>query len=971
MLGRDDEIRQLVKIILEHSQAQDIASAYTDSPARLSILGPGGIGKTSLALSAFHDEQIITRFGDNRLFVSCEAATSVEHIVADLAFSLQIIPENITGQLLDVILCHLRSSFFLLVLDNFETPWELPHVRADAEALLHTLTAIYSVTIIITARGSQHPAGVEWTQLLPPLKPVHLDAAIAIFQTISRKKDDYVTKLVQAVDCVPLAVTLLGNLAAVDGETTKGLWSRWCEESVGMVESGDDRLSSLDCSLQLSLSSPRMHREPAASLFLGLLSLLPDGMSSETFKAFDKGIPGIPNTKKALSTLLQNALVFMDSNKSIRILSPIRLYMIAYHPPSLDIRCYLQDYFITLARQGQQHDTIVKERLRSEVGNIEAMLGDALEVDRPLVPVIEAILAFCHYTYVSGVGSSRAISLAVERIPGVGTPVPSSQIPSSLRMKVSWFHRFHFWKESSSSAQPSDIDGSLKLKGDCLGCLGQILSRQMRFEEAQEKLYLAVQFHTAAGDIAGHASDLHNLGCLLSRQSHLGEAEAKFKEAILLHEKVGDVIGKAYDMMGYGHVLLQHSRFADAETSFSKALQAFIEGEDELGQASAMNNLAQISLCRSMFRMSESQFTQALQLHAKLCHTVGRAESLAGLACTFLLRSRFHEARQKIEEAIDTSLPIENPDYHHILGRVLIAQCKYQEATKHLSKALELREQTPDCIGRWDDSHYLFLVDYYIGPLYDAEDLEQYELQYEAVGDVLRKADIMATRGMVEIRICGLNIAKQCLINALKIHTTVGSLLGQAFDLHYLGCLYMQHGEYDLAEENLRDALVLHTQVENVQGQADDCNKLCEIQLRRQQYNEALTGVCRALALHIQIDDISGQGDDLYIQACVFLEQSRLNEAEVTIRKALVLHSESGGLYGQARDLATLSSILWQKLKESGASTDFTEALEVLDEGINLFLKGRYRGELAHCRCKRKEMVENARHTTCEFVVHE
>ena len=74
MFGRDDEIRQLVDTIMDHS------------PVRLSILGPGGIGKTSLSLSVFH-EKVISRFGDNRLFISCEAAASIEHIIADHAFS--------------------------------------------------------------------------------------------------------------------------------------------------------------------------------------------------------------------------------------------------------------------------------------------------------------------------------------------------------------------------------------------------------------------------------------------------------------------------------------------------------------------------------------------------------------------------------------------------------------------------------------------------------------------------------------------------------------------------------------------------------------------------------------------------------------------------------------------------------------------------------------------------------------------
>ena len=74
---------------------------------------------------------------------------------------------NPTGQSFDVVLDRLRSSSLFLVLDNFETFWEPPHTHADTETLLRTLSALKTVAIIITARGSQHPSGVEWTQLLP------------------------------------------------------------------------------------------------------------------------------------------------------------------------------------------------------------------------------------------------------------------------------------------------------------------------------------------------------------------------------------------------------------------------------------------------------------------------------------------------------------------------------------------------------------------------------------------------------------------------------------------------------------------------------------------------------------------------------------------------------------------------------------------------------------------------------------
>lgn len=170
MFGRDRELENLVTKILEAKRS------------RLAILGPGGIGKTSLALSVLHDSRTHSRFGDDRLFVSCEAATCADHVILDIALALQIPSDSVNGQLLNAVLDRLRQSPFLLILDNFETPWELPGARSDVEALLQDLADTETVTMLVTMRGSQHPAGIEWSHLLPPLQPIDLESATAIFR---------------------------------------------------------------------------------------------------------------------------------------------------------------------------------------------------------------------------------------------------------------------------------------------------------------------------------------------------------------------------------------------------------------------------------------------------------------------------------------------------------------------------------------------------------------------------------------------------------------------------------------------------------------------------------------------------------------------------------------------------------------------------------------------------------------------
>ena len=70
----------------------------------------------------------------------------------------------------------------------------------------------------------------------------------------------------------------------------------------------------------------------------------------------------------------------------------------------------------------------------------------------------------------------------------------------------------------------------------------------------------------------------------------------------------------------------------------------------------------------------------------------------------------------------------------------------------------------------------------------------------------MRCADVKPTQGMVHIRTSLFEHAEQCLEAALETHTVIGSILGQAFDLHHAGYLRIQEGEYDVAEDNLRQS---------------------------------------------------------------------------------------------------------------------------------------------------------------------
>lgn len=57
---------------------------------RLDVLGPGGIGETSVALTILHDKRVVEYFADRPLFLPCEATVNADAVAGSLATMLSL-----------------------------------------------------------------------------------------------------------------------------------------------------------------------------------------------------------------------------------------------------------------------------------------------------------------------------------------------------------------------------------------------------------------------------------------------------------------------------------------------------------------------------------------------------------------------------------------------------------------------------------------------------------------------------------------------------------------------------------------------------------------------------------------------------------------------------------------------------------------------------------------------------------------
>ncbi|KAJ7460157.1 hypothetical protein FB451DRAFT_1500392 [Mycena latifolia] len=391
------------------SELNEIVKSLNAGAARIAILGPGGIGKTSLARAALHHPQISARF-PQRFFVPCDSATSSIDLASIIASHLGLKAQNNPTKSIIRYLQGIPPC--LLVLDNFETPWEPSESRGGVEEFLSLLTDIPHLALITTLRGAERPAKVAWTRpFLPSLYTLTDDAARRIFVDIA---DDFheeqdIQKLLGLTGNLPLAVSLMAHLVSFEGCSL--VLDRWGTEKIALLSEGYDKRSNLEVSIKLSLSSPRINSQPDAKNLLGLLSLLPDGLSDVELTQSNLPMKDIFTCKAAL---VRTSLAYLDPGHRLKVLVPIREYIQTIHQTSPTLVHPLRQYFHALLQLYRRYHGLRKgqivNQLAPNMGNLQSLISHGLNLnDADLPETFRCAMALNGYH--RAVGRNPAISM--------------------------------------------------------------------------------------------------------------------------------------------------------------------------------------------------------------------------------------------------------------------------------------------------------------------------------------------------------------------------------------------------------------------------------------------------------------------------------------------------------------------------------------------------------------------------------
>ena len=151
----------------EHAAAAVQTLLLQDTVALLTLTGPGGIGKTRLALQVATN--LLDHFVDGVYFTSLAPIRDPQQVCAAIAQTLGV-QEAAGPPLVDTLQDYLRDKQLLLVADNFEQV--LPAASLIAELLRHCR----GLKVLATSRTQLHLYG-EHEYSVPPLALPHFSSA--------------------------------------------------------------------------------------------------------------------------------------------------------------------------------------------------------------------------------------------------------------------------------------------------------------------------------------------------------------------------------------------------------------------------------------------------------------------------------------------------------------------------------------------------------------------------------------------------------------------------------------------------------------------------------------------------------------------------------------------------------------------------------------------------------------------------
>ncbi len=663
-VGREPELRQ-------------IAAMLSDPACRLiSVVGPGGCGKSRLALQAA--SRAMRSFTDGACYVPLEACSSINYLVNAIAKALEF---SIDGYASDLdprtqLLDYLRGRSILLLLDGFE------HLVEGAGLLSEILEAAPQARLIVTSRQRLGLHG-EWILQIEglPVEPVaappklqESDAARLFCARARQSNLDFqlaeadqkpVARICQLVEGMPLGIELAAawhpmlSPAEIAGEMEKDL---------DFLSSSMRDRPEKHRSLRTVFDSTWALLSPKEQILFSQLAIFRGGFTRQAAEQVCGASLAQLSALRDKSLLWKTSSGKFDMHNLLRQFALEKLDQFSENEREALHARYSQYYIrLLLDREMDFWGTRMlqaREEIRLDIENLHAAIDWACQQwDEAKFRHALIVLMYFYVCHGWHAGKEAFREIARQRkealtARGVADPTTDS-VYLAARIHQALFQTELGQIEESEAISKECLNGVIELGlkeelSECMNNLGVNASFRGEYDESCEWLEKAILVGRECGHLVWYTCLLW-LGHTCFLKGEYEQGQLTLEKSLELFERLGTHWGIAFGLSKMGLALDGMGEHARALQTHRDALAIFNRINHAAGQGFALSRMCMSAALLGEYQLAVDYGRQACQFCEKIGHQWVICLTYCRLIFAYLGLGEVEQAKRSLITALEQS----------------------------------------------------------------------------------------------------------------------------------------------------------------------------------------------------------------------------------------------------------------------------------------------------------------------------
>jgi predicted ATPase len=671
-IGRERELENLRQLL----RCEDVRL--------VTLTGPGGIGKTRLALQVV--SEVEDSFDRRVCFVSLSAVSGNDGLTTAITQAIglcEVAGESSRETLREYVRGLMQP--LLLLLDNFE------HLISAGAEVADLLTLNANLTVIVTSQALLHVYG-EHEFPVPPLgvpdlrsAPTSVEAlshfpAVALFLerakavkhdfTITKENARTISAICARLDGLPLAIELAASRIKLLSPAT--LQAR-LESSLNLLTGGARDLPLRQQTLRGTVNWSYSLLNKAEQSLFRRLSVFTGGCTLEAVEAVcdtkcDLGMDVLDGMASMVDKSLAQQLEHPGAETRFLMLSTIREYAVERLTEcgeEFATRRAHAAYFLVLAEEcGEEltsHPEWV-ERFDLEHQNFRDALEFLIRTGDADWGMRLGAALFHFWETREHFAEGHGFLERLLHLPSADQPKMRARLLFSTGVLASSQGDF----DSAQKLHKENLNACRDMHDHrgvavALNALGVTTRDRGDLDTACSLFEQCVSTWRELGSAIDTARALSNLANVVRLQGDYARAHALYDECLAIFNEVGDSTGVAWTLNYLGDLVQESVDFIAARSYYDQSLSAFKKLQDHWGIASALCDLARLSAAQSKHEDAERLYCESLRIFQDLGHKRGIARVLECFSVTAAAQSRPEQSLRLAGAAAALRLRIGSP----------------------------------------------------------------------------------------------------------------------------------------------------------------------------------------------------------------------------------------------------------------------------------------------------------------------